>query len=182
MRAAQTPIAHVSPCFYRCLLSAPRRPQEPVHYPRPYQGNSTAGPHSNLYVRNLAEDVRNLFPTPGIFLPRRHVSPACRREIDAPGFQQVDDALLNEVFAAFGPVENATVWRDPTTGRCCGFGFVKLSSTQQAAAAIAQLNGHVLAGKALEARLNPLPHPCYFGPAAARAAYRYAAGGRLQQD
>ena len=59
------------------------------------------------------------------------------------------DANLSELFAAHGTVESATVIMDRTTGRSKGFGFVEMSSDQEAQAAIAALNGKDYSGRAL---------------------------------
>lgn len=54
---------------------------------------------------------------------------------------------LQEAFAAFGTVESANVISDRDTGRSKGFGFVEMSSEQEAQAAIDGLNGKDLKGR-----------------------------------
>lgn len=61
----------------------------------------------------------------------------------------VSDADLNQLFAQHGTVESATVIMDKMTGRSKGFGFVELSSDQEAAAAITALNAKDFGGRAL---------------------------------
>lgn len=56
---------------------------------------------------------------------------------------------LQEAFAAFGTVESANVISDRDTGRSKGFGFVEMSSEQEAQAAIDGLNGKDLKGRAV---------------------------------
>ena len=51
---------------------------------------------------------------------------------------------LNEMFAALGTVDSATVVTDRDTGRSKGFGFVEMSNDDEAAAAIKQLDGSEL--------------------------------------
>src|SRR4030095_6804063 len=51
---------------------------------------------------------------------------------------------LREVFAAAGQVESAAVVTDRDTGRSRGFGFVEMSTTEEADQAIAQFNGKEL--------------------------------------
>ena len=53
----------------------------------------------------------------------------------------VSDADLEQLFAQHGTVESAQVVQDRMTGRSKGFGFVEMSSDQEAQAAIAALNG-----------------------------------------
>ena len=48
---------------------------------------------------------------------------------------------LKELFAPFGNVESAQVISDRDTGRSKGFGFVEMSSDDEAKAAISALNG-----------------------------------------
>lgn len=50
------------------------------------------------------------------------------------------DAELSEMFAAHGTVESARVITDRDSGRSKGFGFVEMSSEEEANAAIAALN------------------------------------------
>jgi len=61
----------------------------------------------------------------------------------------VKDADLSQLFAQHGTVESATVIMDKMTGRSKGFGFVEMSSEQEAQAAIAALNGKDYSGRAL---------------------------------
>lgn len=57
------------------------------------------------------------------------------------------DATLEEFFAAVGKVVSAKVIVDRDTNRSKGFGFVEMSSEEEAQAAIAQLNGKELDGR-----------------------------------
>ena len=61
----------------------------------------------------------------------------------------VKDADLSQLFAQHGTVESAIVIMDKMTGRSKGFGFVEMSSEQEAQAAIAALNGKDCSGRAL---------------------------------
>lgn len=56
---------------------------------------------------------------------------------------------LNDAFAAFGTVTEANLMMDRTTGRPRGFGFVTMSSPDEAQKAIDGLNGKDLGGRAL---------------------------------
>ena len=61
----------------------------------------------------------------------------------------VDDAALRTAFEAYGEVTSAKVITDRDTGRPRGFGFVEMSSDEEAKAAIEGLNGTDLLGRAL---------------------------------
>src|ERR1700687_5545639 len=56
---------------------------------------------------------------------------------------------LQELFAAAGTVESASVVEDRDTGRSRGFCFVEMSSKEEGEAAIAQFNGKEVNGRAL---------------------------------
>jgi cold-inducible RNA-binding protein len=56
---------------------------------------------------------------------------------------------LREHFAQIGNVESAQVVEDRMTGRSRGFGFVEMTSPEEAAAAIDQLNGKDFGGRNL---------------------------------
>jgi cold-inducible RNA-binding protein len=61
----------------------------------------------------------------------------------------VTDSDLEQLFAAHGTVTSAQVIMDRDTGRSKGFGFVEMSSDQEAQAAIQALNGMESGGRAL---------------------------------
>jgi len=61
----------------------------------------------------------------------------------------VDDGALEQMFAAHGSVKSAQVIIDRDTGRSKGFGFVEMSSDQEAQAAITALNGQQVEGRSL---------------------------------
>ena len=56
---------------------------------------------------------------------------------------------LREYFAQCGTVESASVITDKFSGQSKGFGFVEMSTTEEAQQAIAQLNGRELDGRRL---------------------------------
>ncbi|MGH7164523.1 MAG: RNA recognition motif domain-containing protein [Nitrospiraceae bacterium] len=56
---------------------------------------------------------------------------------------------LNDLFAAHGTVESARVITDKFTGQSRGFGFVEMSTAEEAKAAIAALNATQLDGRTL---------------------------------
>lgn len=59
------------------------------------------------------------------------------------------NAELEQMFAQFGTVNSAQIIEDRLTGRSKGFGFVEMSSDEEAQAAIKGLNGKVNDGRSL---------------------------------
>ena len=78
----------------------------------------------------------------------------------------VGDDQLAELFATVGTVASAKVIVDRDTNRSKGFGFVEMSTDDEARAAIAQLNGKDMGGRAIavnEARPQEPRAPRAFG-------------------
>jgi RNA recognition motif-containing protein len=87
---------------------------------------------------------------------------------------------LRDHFAQAGNVESASVVEDRMTGRSRGFGFVEMSTAEEAAAAIEQLNGKEFAGRNLtvnEARPRTDRGPGNFGGGGNRGGYGGGGGG-----
>jgi RNA recognition motif-containing protein len=61
----------------------------------------------------------------------------------------VSNSDLNKMFAVHGTVESASVITDRDTGRSKGFGFVEMSSDQEAKAAISALHGKDVDGRSI---------------------------------
>lgn len=59
----------------------------------------------------------------------------------------VDDARLAEIFAQAGNVVSAQVVKDRETGRSRGFGFVEMSTDEEAQNAVKNLNGADIEGR-----------------------------------
>jgi len=59
------------------------------------------------------------------------------------------DSQLTTLFAAHGAVESARVVTDKFTGQSRGFGFVEMSTSEEATAAITALNGSQMDGRTL---------------------------------
>lgn len=61
----------------------------------------------------------------------------------------VTDTQLEAIFSPHGTVESARVITDRMTGRSRGFGFVEMSSNDEAEASITALNGSDVEGRTL---------------------------------
>lgn len=61
----------------------------------------------------------------------------------------VTSADLQQLFSQHGTVQSAQIIEDRDAGRSKGFGFVEMSSDEEAARAIAALNGKDHGGRAL---------------------------------
>src|SRR5690348_9597230 len=66
---------------------------------------------------------------------------------------KVTENDLQDAFTAFGTVVEANLVTDRTTGRPRGFGFVTMSSPEEAQKAIEGMNGKDLGGRALNVNL-----------------------------
>ncbi|KAM4629663.1 ELAV-like protein 1b isoform 3-T4 [Polymixia lowei] len=64
--------------------------------------------------------------------------------------QDADEGILWQMFGPFGAVTNVKVIRDFNTNKCKGFGFVTMTNYEEAAMAIASLNGYRLGDKSLQ--------------------------------
>lgn len=60
---------------------------------------------------------------------------------------ETTEATLKETFSQAGTVESATVITDKMSGRSKGFGFVEMSSEEEAQKAIEMFNGKEIDGK-----------------------------------
>jgi cold-inducible RNA-binding protein len=63
---------------------------------------------------------------------------------------EVSSADLEQLFTPHGQVQSAEVINDRSTGQSKGFGFVEMSSDQEAQAAIAALDGQMHGERALK--------------------------------
>jgi len=61
----------------------------------------------------------------------------------------VTEGTLTDWFSAFGTVESARLITDRDSGRSKGFGFVEMSTDEEAERAIAEMNGKEMDGRAL---------------------------------
>ena len=83
---------------------------------------------------------------------------------------------LHAAFAAYGAVERVNMITDRDTGQPRGFAFVEMSENQGAQAAIAQLNGAELHGRAMNVN-EARPKPTGGGGGGGYAGGRSSSGG-----
>jgi cold-inducible RNA-binding protein len=85
---------------------------------------------------------------------------------------------LQDAFAAHGTVVEANLMTDRTTGRPRGFGFITMSSPEEAQKAIAALNGSQLGGRALTVNVARPREERTGGGGGGRREYGGSGGGR----
>jgi len=78
-------------------------------------------------------------------------------------FATTEDTL-GQLFAQHGTVVSCTVIKDKYSGQSRGFGFVEMSTEEEAQKAMAALNGHNLDGRSIVVK-EALPKPTYSGGA-----------------
>lgn len=78
------------------------------------------------------------------------------------------DQDLQELFSQYGTVQSATVVTDRYTGRSRGFGFVEMSTVEEAQQAISALNGQAFQGRNLVINEARPPEKRSFGDRGAR--------------
>jgi RNA recognition motif-containing protein len=96
-------------------------------------------------------------------------------------FSATDDTL-RDLFSQAGQVESARIITDRDTGRSKGFGFVEMSSDQEASEAIKRFNGQDMEGRSLtvnEAR--PMAPREGGGGGGGRGGHRGGGGGGRQR-
>ncbi len=62
---------------------------------------------------------------------------------------QVQEEDLRQLFESFGEVSSAKIITDRETGRSRGFGFVEMSSSEQANKAMSSLNNKEIEGRTI---------------------------------
>ena len=66
----------------------------------------------------------------------------------------VTDTQLQQLFASHGTVQSATIIMDRDTDRSRGYGFVEMSTQEEAEKAITALNGSVHEGRNLKVNIS----------------------------
>ena len=85
---------------------------------------------------------------------------------------------LQDAFAAHGTVTETNLMMDRTTGRPRGFGFITMSTAEEAQKAIAALNGSQLGGRALTVNVAKPREERPAGGGGGRREYGGSGGGR----
>jgi RNA recognition motif-containing protein len=85
---------------------------------------------------------------------------------------------LQDAFAAHGTVLEANLMMDRATGRPRGFGFVTMSTPEEAQKAIEALHGKELAGRALTVNIARPREERSVGGGGGRREFRGGGGGR----
>jgi cold-inducible RNA-binding protein len=98
-------------------------------------------------------------------------------------FNTTENAL-NDAFAAYGTVTETNLMMDRMTNRPRGFGFVTMSSEEEAQKAIAAMNGKELDGRALTVNIaRPREdRPAGGGGGGGRREYGGGGGGGGRRD
>ena len=89
---------------------------------------------------------------------------------------------LQDAFAAHGTVVEANLMMDRSTGRPRGFGFVTMSTPEEAQKAIDALNGKELAGRALTVNIARPREERAPGGGGGRREFRGGGGGGGRRD
>lgn len=71
----------------------------------------------------------------------------------------VTEGALNDLFAQYGAVDSCRLITDRETGRSKGFGFVEMSTEEEATNAISELNGRDFEGRTLTVNEARPPEP-----------------------
>jgi len=86
------------------------------------------------------------------------------------------EVQLEDLFSAYGSVESVRIITDRMTGRSRGFGFVEMSSPEEAVEATEQLNGSEYGGRTLVVN-EAKPRENRRGPGGGRHGGGYGGGG-----
>ena len=62
---------------------------------------------------------------------------------------EVSDDELRQEFEPFGDIESCNIIKDKYSGRSRGFGFIEMPNKNEAMAAISEMNGKEVKGKAI---------------------------------
>lgn len=95
-------------------------------------------------------------------------------------FSVTDDAL-GQLFAQYGQVQSVNVIKDKYSGQSRGFGFIEMSTEEEAQKAVQGLNGYNLEGRNIVVK-EALPKPTYSnGRGGGDRGRRGFGGGRPQR-
>ncbi len=89
----------------------------------------------------------------------------------------VNASELEQLFTEYGTVESAQIIEDRATGRSKGFGFVEMSTDEEAQSAIDGLNGQQQGGRTLNVNEARPREPRGGGGGGGRGGYGGGGGG-----
>ena len=89
----------------------------------------------------------------------------------------IDESRLQSLFSEFGSVTSAKIIMDRDSGRSKGFGFVEMSNSSEAQAAIQKMNGSEVDGRALTVNEARPQEPRNFGGGGGGGRGGYGGGG-----
>jgi RNA recognition motif-containing protein len=92
------------------------------------------------------------------------------------------ESQLTSLFAEHGTVESARVIADKFTGQSRGFGFVEMSTAEEAKAAITALNGSQMDGRSLTVNEAKPMEPRSGGAGGGGGGSRFGGGGGGGRD
>jgi len=92
----------------------------------------------------------------------------------------VTEDTLGQLFAQYGQVQSAKIIKDKYSGQSRGFGFVEMSTDEEAQKAIQGLNNYNLEGRNIVVK-EALPKPTYTDGRSGESGGRRGFGGRSQR-
>lgn len=89
----------------------------------------------------------------------------------------VTEDTLGQLFAQYGQVQSLNIIKDRYSGKSRGFGFVEMTTDEEAQKAIEKLNGYNLEGRNIVVK-EALPKPSYTNGRGGDRDYRGRSGNR----
>ncbi|XP_056156036.1 ELAV-like protein 2 isoform X9 [Lampris incognitus] len=156
VKFANNPSQKTSQALLSQLYQSPNR-----RYPGPLAQQAQRFRLDNLL--NMAYGVKSILSRLNRFSPMAIDGVTSLAGINIPGHASTgwcifvynlapdaDESILWQMFGPFGAVTNVKVIRDFNTNKCKGFGFVTMTNYDEAAVAIASLNGYRLGDRVLQ--------------------------------
>ncbi|CAN6168924.1 unnamed protein product [Urochloa humidicola] len=137
--------------------------------PKPAATAAAAFLPLRLQLRAVSAPGRRVFEPVAVAVSSEYETEGAEQEEGAEEFSEdlklfvgnlpfsVDSAQLAGLFEQAGSVEMVEVVYDRMTGRSRGFGFVTMSSAEEAGAAVEQFNGYTFQGRPLRVNSGPPP-------------------------
>ncbi|KAL6841733.1 hypothetical protein ACP4OV_028245 [Aristida adscensionis] len=173
--------ASLSPCFLP--LASPKPASAPCGLPLPLRAvvlAASASPQRRRPFAPVAVAVSSEYETEGAELGDEEGAEEFSEDLklfvgNLPF--SVDSAQLAGLFEQAGSVEMVEVVYDRMSGRSRGFGFVTMSTVEEAGAAVEQFNGYTFQGRPLRVNAGPPPPRDDSAPRAPRVGGGGGGGG-----